>query len=207
MPPGQPTARLPRCFATSRRAESQQSMWGFKRARHDLRADEPPRSLCIATDAPEDSETSPEDRTDNPRSNAGRRIADRRRAVAASDKGGRRRNASPLRDGFRASHTVAALKKRSAKSPGCGLSRRPADALRLERRSQTFGQIAEACLARGYRYCSVTDPFYWSSHRTRPVDGRLKKHRRRSMRLTARTMAGSDHQGIEANIPPTDRWT
>jgi histidinol phosphatase-like PHP family hydrolase len=84
------------------------------------------------------------------------------RAVAASDKAADVATHRGLREGFLSrAQVVAALRTRGRKSPGLADYRGDLQMHSVwSDGTQTFQQIAEACLARGYRYCAVTDHSY-----------------------------------------------
>jgi histidinol phosphatase-like PHP family hydrolase len=97
---------------------------------------------------------------------------------------------------------VAALRKRSAKSPSLEDYRGD-----LQMHSvwsdghQTFRQIAEACLARGYEYCAVTDHSY-GLRIARGLSMDDLKKQQKEIDATNRAYKGRFRiiKGIEANI-------
>jgi len=83
-------------------------------------------------------------------------------AVAKSDKAPEVETRRELRENFLSrSQTLAALRKRAPNSPSLADYRGDLQMHSVwSDGTQTFEQIAEACLERGYRYCAVTDHSY-----------------------------------------------
>lgn len=82
-----------------------------------------------------------------------------------------------------------------------GLQRRPADALLWSDGSQTFAEIAEAALARGYSFCGVTDHSYGLRIANGLSLADLAKQQREIDRVNARyTGRFRILKGIEANV-------
>ena len=125
------------------------------------------------------------------------------RAVAASPKANDVEESRELREHFLSRAQVeAALKKRSAKGPSLADYRGD-----LQMHSvwsdghQTFRQIAEACLARGYTYCAVTDHSY-GLRIARGLSMADLRKQQKEIDTTNRAYKGRFRilKGIEANI-------
>ena len=144
--------------------KSQQSMWGYKRAAGAIHSLDEPIEHYLQPDGTLRKIPNVGPKTEPIILEVLRtgRSSIVEAAIASSDKAPEVETGRELREGFLSrAQTLAALRKRVPKAPALADYRGDLQMHSVwSDGAQTFAQIAEACLARGYRYCAVTDHSY-----------------------------------------------
>lgn len=144
--------------------KSQQSMWGYKRAASAISGLDEPLEEYLQADGSLRKIPNVGPKTEpiilEVLRTGGSPTVER--AVEASDKADDVATQRTLRDGFLSrAQVVAALRDTSLAGPSTSDYRGDLQMHSVwSDGTQTFEQIVEACLARGYRYCAVTDHSY-----------------------------------------------